>query len=158
MIDVNELRKGVTFEQDNSLFKVLEYSHNKPGRGSATIKIKARDLRKGTTLEMTFISGNRVQDVRLEYHNAQFLYSDDQFFYFMNTHNYEQYPIGKDIVSDMSGLPETQSGSQADVLRHRSAGYGTPNLCGPPGNPRRSLHSGRYGHRRDQKGRDRDRS
>lgn len=102
MIDVNELRKGVTFEQDGNLYKVLEYSHNKPGRGSATIRIKARDLRKGTTLEMTFISGNRVQDVRLEYHNAQFLYSDDQFFYFMNTHNYEQYPISKDIVNDMA--------------------------------------------------------
>ncbi len=102
MIDVNELRKGVTFEQDNSLYKVLEYSHNKPGRGSATIKIKARDLRKGTTLEMTFISGNRVQDVRLDYHNAQFLYSDDQFYYFMNNQNYEQYPISKDIVGDMA--------------------------------------------------------
>ena len=102
MIDVNELRKGVTFEQDNNLYKVLEYAHNKPGRGSATIRIKARDLRKGTTLEMTFISGNRVQDVRLEYHNAQFLYSDDQFYYFMNTHNYEQYPISKDIVGEMA--------------------------------------------------------
>lgn len=102
MIDVNELRKGVTFEQDSNLYKVLEYAHNKPGRGSATIRIKARDLRKGTTLEMTFISGNRVQDVRLDYHNAQFLYKDDQFFYFMNTQNYEQYPISKDIAGDMA--------------------------------------------------------
>lgn len=56
MIDVNDLRKGVTFIQDGNLYRVLEYSHNKPGRGSATIRIKARDLRKGTTLEMTFIS------------------------------------------------------------------------------------------------------
>jgi len=102
MIDVNELRKGVTFEQDGNLYKVLEYAHNKPGRGSATIRIKARDLRKGTTLEMTFISGNRVQDVRLDYHNAQFLYSDDQFYYFMNNQTYEQYPISKDIVGEMA--------------------------------------------------------
>ncbi len=102
MIDVNELRKGVTFEQDGDLYKVLEYSHNKPGRGSATIRIKARDLRKGTTLEMTFISGNRVQDVRLDYHNAQYLYTDDRFFYFMDNQNYEQYPVSKDIVGDMA--------------------------------------------------------
>lgn len=102
MIDVNELRKGVTFEQDGNLYKVLEYAHNKPGRGSATIRIKARDLRKGTTLEMTFISGNRVQDVRLDYHNAQFLYSDDQFYYFMNNQTYEQYPISKGIVGEMA--------------------------------------------------------
>jgi elongation factor P len=104
MIDVNELRKGVTFEQEGDLYKVLDYAHNKPGRGQATIRIKARDLRKGTTLEMTFNSGNRVQDVRLDYHNAQFLYSDDQFFYFMDTQSYEQYPVNKDIIEDSMGF------------------------------------------------------
>jgi len=102
MIDVNELRKGVTFEQDRDLYKVLDYAHNKPGRGQATIRIKARDLRKGTTLEMTFNSGNKVQDVRLDYHNAQFLYSDDRFFYFMDNQTYEQYPVNKDIISEQA--------------------------------------------------------
>ncbi len=102
MIDVNELRKGVTFEQDGSLYKVLDYAHNKPGRGQATIRIKARDLRKGTTLDMTFNSGNRVQDVRLDYHNAQFLYADDRFFYFMDNQTYEQYPVNKEIVGDQA--------------------------------------------------------
>jgi elongation factor P len=100
MIDVNELRKGVTFEQDGSLYKVLDYAHNKPGRGQATIRIKARDLRKGTTLDMTFNSGNRVHDVRLDYHNAQFLYADDRFFYFMDNQTYEQYPVNKEIVGN----------------------------------------------------------
>jgi len=104
MIDVNELRKGVTFEQDGDLYKVLDYAHNKPGRGQATIRIKARDLRKGTNLDMTFSSGNRVQDVRLEYHNAQFLYADDQFFYFMDNRTYEQYPVSKDIVDEQANF------------------------------------------------------
>ena len=102
MIDVNELRKGVTFEQDGDLYKVLDYSHNKPGRGQATIRIKARDLRKGTTLDMTFNSGNRVQDVRLDYHNAQFLYADDRFFYFMDNQTYEQYPVNNEITGEMA--------------------------------------------------------
>jgi elongation factor P len=100
MIDVNELRKGVTFEQDGNLYKVLEYAHNKPGRGPATIRIKARDLRKGSTLDMTFTSSNRVQDVRLDYHNAQFLYADDRFLYFMDNQNYEQYPVNKSILGE----------------------------------------------------------
>ena len=47
MIDVNDLRKGVVFEIDGNLYRVLEYSFNKPGRGNATIKIKMRDLRRG---------------------------------------------------------------------------------------------------------------
>ena len=51
MIDVNELRNGVTFEHDGSLFKVIEYSHNKPGRGKATIRTRVRDLRTGSILE-----------------------------------------------------------------------------------------------------------
>ena len=104
MIDVNELRKGVTFEQDGNLYKVLEYAHNKPGRGPATIRIKARDLRKGTTLDMTFTSSNRVQDVRLDYHNAQFLYSDDHFLFFMDKLTYEQYPVNKDIIGEQVGF------------------------------------------------------
>ena len=71
MIDVNDLRKGITFELDGVLYKVLDYEHNKPGRGKATIRVKARNLRTGTILDKSFISGDRVQDVRLDYHNVQ---------------------------------------------------------------------------------------
>jgi elongation factor P len=67
MIDVNDLRKGVIFELDGALFRVLEYSFSKPGRGNATIRIKARDVRRGNTLEKTFTSGERIQDVRLDF-------------------------------------------------------------------------------------------
>jgi len=67
MIDVNDLRKGVTFELDKRLYKVLEYSHNKPGRGNATIRTRIRDLRTGNIVEKTFQSGDRVQDIRLDH-------------------------------------------------------------------------------------------
>jgi elongation factor P len=76
MIDVNDLHKGVTFESDGQLFKVLDYHHNKAGRGNASIKVKARNIRTGSTIEKTFISGDRVQDVRLDFHNVQYLYND----------------------------------------------------------------------------------
>jgi elongation factor P len=104
MIDVNDLRKGVTFELDGNLFRVLEYSHNKPGRGNATIRIKARNLRTGTTLEKTFQSGDRVQDARLEFHTVQYLYTDGDFFHFMDLETYEQPAIGKEIINDMAGF------------------------------------------------------
>lgn len=103
MIDVNDLRKGVTFEYDRSLYKVLEYAHNKPGRGNATIRIKARDLRSGTTLEKTFQSGDRVQDVRLDYHNVQFLYTENDLFYFMDLETFEQPALSKKIVGEYAG-------------------------------------------------------
>ena len=100
MIDVNDLRKGVTFELDGSLFKVLDYHHHKPGRGNATIRIKAVNLRTGTTLEKTFQSGDRVQDVRLDYHNVNFLYRDGDLFYFMDLETYEQPALPKEVVGD----------------------------------------------------------
>ena len=100
MIDVNDLRKGVTFEFDNKLYKVLEYSHNKPGRGNATIRIKAVDLRTGTTLEKTFQSGERVQEARLDFHNVQYLYNDGEIYYFMDLETYEQPAIPSNVLGD----------------------------------------------------------
>lgn len=100
MIDVNELRKGVTFELDGNLYRVLDYDHHKPGRGNATIRVKARDLRSGTTLEKTFQSGYRIQDVRLEHHNVQFLYSDGDFYHFMDLETFEQPAIREEVLGE----------------------------------------------------------
>jgi elongation factor P len=100
MIDVNDLRKGVTFEFDSKLYKVLDYHHHKPGRGNATIKIKAVDLRTGTTLEKTFQSGERVQDVRLDFHNVQYLYNDGSLYFFMDLETFEQPAIPGSILGD----------------------------------------------------------
>ncbi len=104
MIDVNDLRKGVTFVYDGNLYKVTDYHHHKPGRGNATIRVKTVNLRSGTNLEMTFSSGDRVQDIRLDFHNVQFLYSDGDFFHFMDLETYEQPAISKDVVGDMAGF------------------------------------------------------
>lgn len=103
MIDVNELRKGVIFEMDGSLYRVMEYSFSKPGRGNATIRIKARDLRKGNSLEKTFSSGERIKDVRLDFHNVQYLYNDGEIYHFMDLETYEQPAISGSIVGDYAG-------------------------------------------------------
>jgi len=100
MIDVNDLRKGVTFEFDGSLYRVLEYHHHKPGRGNATIRVRTINLRTSANLELTFQSGDRVQDVRLDFHNVQYLYFDGQFYHFMDLETYEQPALSVDLVSD----------------------------------------------------------
>ena len=100
MIDVNDLRKGVTFELDGNIYRVLEYHHHKPGRGKATIRVKARDLRSGAIIERTFPSGNQVQDIQLDHHNAQYLYNDGDTYYFMDTETYEQYGIPAEVLGD----------------------------------------------------------
>jgi elongation factor P len=100
MIDVNDLRKGITFEFDGRLYKVLDYHHNKTGRGNASIRIKAVDLRSGTTLEKTFQSGDRVQDARLDFHNVQYLYNDGELFHFMDLDTYDQPALSKDVLGE----------------------------------------------------------
>jgi elongation factor P len=100
MIDVNELRKGVTFEMDGSLYKVVDYSHNKTGRGNANIRIKARNLLTGANIERTFNSGLSVQDVRLDFHNVSYLYSDGDFYHFMDNETFEQPAIKREVLGD----------------------------------------------------------
>ena len=104
MIDVNDLRKGVTFELDGNLWRVLDYAHHKPGRGNATIRIKARNLRTGSTLEKTFISGSQVQNARLDFHNVQYLYNDGNTYYFMDSETFDQPGIPKSILGDSAGF------------------------------------------------------
>ena len=100
MIDVNELRKGVTFELDGGLYKVLDYSHNKTGRGNATIRVKARNLLTGANIERTFNSGLSVQDVSLDFHNVAYLYNDVDFYHFMDNVTFEQPAIKAEMLGD----------------------------------------------------------
>jgi len=100
MIDVNKLRKGVTFEMDGEIFKVVDYSHNKVGRGNANIRTKVRNLRTGATTEKTFSSSERVRDISLEHHEVQFLYQDGDLYHFMNTETYDQMALSKEILAE----------------------------------------------------------
>ena len=90
MIDVNELRKGTTFTMNGEIYKVLGYQHHKPGRGKAIIRTKIRNLRTGATIDKNFTSGERVQDIRIDNVEVQYLYNDGEFYHFMNTETYEQ--------------------------------------------------------------------
>ncbi|GIV77055.1 elongation factor P [Litorilinea aerophila] len=90
MAEVQTLRRGNIYEEDNQLWRVLDYQHIKMARGGATIRLKVRNVRTGATVEKTYNSGARVQDVRLDSRQVQYLYNDGQFYYFMDTDTFEQ--------------------------------------------------------------------
>ena len=100
MISTGELKKGATIELDGKLFSVMDYSHIKTGRGSAQVRIKFRDVRSGAIIEQTFQAGTKFSRARVERREMQYLYSDDQFYYFMNTETFEQIPVGAEKVGD----------------------------------------------------------
>jgi elongation factor P len=100
MIGVHQLRKGTTFALDGEIYKVIEFQHHKPGRGKAVIRTKIRNLRTGTTIDKNFISGDRVEDIRIERIAVQYLYNDGQFYYFMNQETFEQIPLSAATLGD----------------------------------------------------------
>jgi elongation factor P len=85
---------------DKELYKVIDYQHHKPGRGKAVIRTKLRNLRTGAKIDKNFTSGDRVQDIRLDHQTVQYLYSDGDFYYFMDTETYEQFPLPNAVLED----------------------------------------------------------
>jgi elongation factor P len=90
MAEVQTLRRGNIYEEDNQLWRVLDYQHIKVARGGATIRLRVRNVRTGATVEKTYNNGARVKDVRLETRDVQYLYNDGEFYHFMDTETYEQ--------------------------------------------------------------------
>lgn len=100
MIEVVSLRKGTVFTENDELFKVIDYSHTQKARGGATIRVKVRNLCSGFIVEKTFKSGGRVQDVRLEHIEVQYMYNDGDLYHFMNTETFEQFSIDGSLLEE----------------------------------------------------------
>lgn len=100
MIETGELRKGSTIEIDGTLYQVIEVEHLKIGRGSAQVRMKLRDVRGGHIIDKSVQAGSRFTRARIERQPAQYLYSEDDLHYFMNTDTYDQFPLNKDHLGD----------------------------------------------------------
>lgn len=102
MAEVQTLRKGNIYEEDNQLWRVLDYQHIKMARGGATIRLRVRNLRTGATVEKTYNNGARLQDVRLDQRQVQYLYNDGEFYYFMDTDTFEQITLSADVLEGLT--------------------------------------------------------
>ena len=90
MFSVNDVKNGITFELEGEIFTVLEFSHVKPGKGAAFVKMKVRNLRTGSTTEKSFNSGTKLEKAMIEKKPMQFLYASGDMYNFMNMESYEQ--------------------------------------------------------------------
>jgi elongation factor P len=100
MITANDLRRGTIFEWEGELYRVVEYRHTYLGRGSANVRVKMRNLRTGAAIERTFTPEDRINDVRLELREVQYLYNDGSLYYFMDTETYEQPALSAELLGD----------------------------------------------------------
>ena len=99
-LNVNELRNGTFFKEGKDIFLVLTYEHMKTGRGSGNIKLKVRNVRSGSTLEKSFITGARVDEANVEKKKAQFLYRDADTYSFMDPVSFEQFSVSFSVLGD----------------------------------------------------------
>lgn len=116
MIDTGDVRKGITMDIDGKLVKVIDFSHNKQGRGSAQLRMTLRDLRTGSTTQQTVMAGTKFQLVRLERQHVQFLYRDDDQYHFMDTESFEQLMLDKSAVEDAE--PYMKENDIIDILTY----------------------------------------
>lgn len=100
MIDTGDLRKGISFELDGRLVKVVDFAHNKQGRGSAQVRMTLRDLRTGALTTHTVQAGARFPQIRLERQHVQYLYADGDQRHFMDTDSFEQIVLNASTIGD----------------------------------------------------------
>ena len=105
MIGINEFKRGIVIELDGALYQVIDFQHVKMKR-TAVAKVKLRDIRAGHNTERTFQNTEKFVRARLESRDMQYLYQDDELYYFMDQENYEQMPLSK-----------TQLGNALDYIK-----------------------------------------
>ncbi len=100
MITAGEFRKGVTFELEGKVYVVVDFLHVKPGKGSAFVRTKIKNVVTGQVIERTFNPTERFEKAHIERKEMMYLYEDGGLYYFMDNNTYEQIPLNKSQVED----------------------------------------------------------
>jgi elongation factor P len=100
MINAGELRPGNTVERQGELLQVLEFAHNKQGRGTAIVRAKFKNLQTGAVTEETFRPEEKFGRARIERSEAQYLYQDGDNYVVMDTTSYDQFPLTPEQLGD----------------------------------------------------------
>jgi elongation factor P len=104
MISSTQLRPGMVIKFNNELCSVFKMEHRTPGNLRGFVQVKMRKLSSGTMMEHRFSSEDKVERAALEQHEMEYLYDDGEYFYFMNTENYEQLHLMKDLLGDATNF------------------------------------------------------
>ncbi len=100
MIAAGDFKKGVTIELDGSIYTIVDFQHVKPGKGAAFVRTKIKNIVTGAVLERTFNPTDKVPRANIETKKMQYLYSEDDLFYFMDNETYEQLPLNRSQVEE----------------------------------------------------------
>jgi len=100
MISAGDFRNGVTFELEGNVMQIIEFQHVKPGKGAAFVRTKLRNVITGGVLEKTFSPTDKFPPAYVDKKEMQYLYSDGDLYYFMDTESYDQIPINASVLGE----------------------------------------------------------
>lgn len=100
MLTATQLRLGMVIKFNNELYSVFKMEHRTPGNLRGFVQVKMRSLKSGSQIEHRFSSEDRVERAVMDEHEMEYLYDDGDYYYFMNTENYEQMHFTKDTLGD----------------------------------------------------------
>lgn len=100
MIVAGDFRNGITIEMDGSIYQIIEFQHVKPGKGAAFVRTKLKNIISGGVVEKSFRPTEKFPTARIDRVEMQYLYSDGDLYYFMNTETYDQIGLNSDAIGD----------------------------------------------------------
>jgi elongation factor P len=127
MASTADIKNGLCIEYNNDLFTIVQFQHVKPGKGSAFVRTKLKNLKTGKVIENTFNSGVKINIARVERRKYQYLYKDDMGFNFMNMETFEQISLQEDFIENPDLYKE---GQEVEIVIH--ADTETPLTCELP--------------------------
>lgn len=120
-ININDIKNGMTIIMDNNLYQIVEFQHVKPGKGSAFVRMKLKNLRTGSITEDTYNTNIKITKAHVDRMPMQYLYASGDNYVFMNNETYEQMEInvktlGDDVRFIKEGLDITVDSYEGEIL------------------------------------------
>ncbi|MCD6543681.1 MAG: elongation factor P, partial [Flavobacteriaceae bacterium] len=101
MVGTSDIRNGLIIRFKNGLYEIIEFQHVKPGKGSAFVRTKLKNVETGKVIDNTFRTSEKLENVRVDKEKKEYLYFDGTFYVFMDTESYEQMSVTKEVVGDL---------------------------------------------------------
>ncbi len=122
MILAGDFKNGVTFEMDDSVYRVVEFQHVKPGKGAAFVRTTLKNVITGKNIEKTFNPSEKFEEAQITVQEMQYLYHDGENYTFMDTTTYEQIELTKEQIADT--LPYLKDNMNVKVLSYKGNVFG----------------------------------
>lgn len=128
MISTNDFRTGQTIEMEGDVYQIIEFQHVKPGKGSAFVRSKLRNVRTGAVIEKTFNAGEKMPKARIEKREVQYLYNDGKDYNFMDMESYDQMAMTAEQLGDAVKYLKENMNIQVLTFQGKSIGVELPNF------------------------------